>query len=119
MSRFIDLDIKISEKPSYDSGWFYAETGKVYTLSHNLKKEPKLIQVFVKSDGQNDGKSLTGDDIKIAGILSLFNGHFFGSVVENITNTDITLRTGDSALWHGAVSYDHFSTGFLRVLIWI
>jgi hypothetical protein len=113
-------------RPHYDSGWSEVpETkGSSFELEHNLGVIPSLIQAFLRSDGQNNGSTLTDPEaVRIVTFQNDLwkslhpNERTVGLGVRALTHSSLKLIRGDH-LWHGYVSNEYFNTGELRVLMW-
>lgn len=94
----------------WDSGWFAISAGQTYLKNHNLGVLPERAVIFVKDASNN---------VKLAGTVVFHSGLdlFFGTSLQSITSTQITLKTGNAAVWHGAANGDNFNSGFARIII--
>jgi len=116
-SRATDLEV------AFDSGEIAITTNQEYIIPHGLGVIPGRVQVWVKSDGANEGPLVYSDvqDWKPAGILSLYSGvanDEKGTIIEAINSSNIIIRTGLTGLWHGHKDNDWFKTGSAKVLAW-
>ncbi len=113
-------------KPDYDSNWHHitdTKGNKEYTFKHNLKTYPAIVQLFAKSDGKNNGKSLK--DKKDIRIISFLGDCFHNSDNERagfscrrLTTTIIKLLRPGHHIWHGRESNEYFNSGYIRILMW-
>ncbi len=102
---------------------FAITINQTYIKVHGLGAIPKFAQVWVKSDGNNDGIGVYGDvqEWKLAGILAAFNcslSTYYGTIIEAIDNTSIIIRIGDDGLWHGHNLGNWFGSGYAKIMVW-
>jgi hypothetical protein len=100
----------------YDSGWFDASAGNVYTKMHNLGTTRCIIQFFISPT--SDGSSY----IVVPGGYLNYDPYNSGSkcYITALSTTQISVRTGGSYLYQTRDMDDinHYAvSGYLRIIM--
>jgi hypothetical protein len=105
--------------PNYTSADTAITVNQTRTFNHGLGRLPILIQAWVRCTS-GEGGGVYGDSSAWKPIASTFEDTnvYYGSVVEAITITQIIVRAGGGAIWHGHKVSNYCTIGEIRVMAW-